>query len=356
MENSAFASALISWYQEHHRKLPWRQTRDPYKIWLSEVILQQTRVSQGLPYYLSFCENFPRIFHLARASEQEVLRLWQGLGYYSRARNLHRCAKWVVNKYQGQFPDNYQQLISLPGIGDYTASAIASFAFGKPTPVIDGNVFRVLSRVFGIEDDISIPKTRKVFKDISAALMRGARPDQYNQAIMEFGALTCTPRNPKCYSCPFTGYCKAHSSGTQLSFPVKSKKVRVRHRYFYYYVIKSGRSLLLKRRQQKDIWQGLYDFMLLEPGSETDPLELLDHHMPNVCWTKGIEVGEPSATFRHKLTHQQINACFVVVETGDKRTFNHWKLTFELKEFNLSEVHRLPKPILINNYLKADIF
>ena len=356
MENPTFTSTLINWYRERHRDLPWRRTRDPYKIWLSEVILQQTRVSQGLPYYNSFCESFPTISDLAKASEQQVLRIWQGLGYYSRARNLHRCAKLVVEKHQGQFPGTYQELIQLPGIGDYTASAIASFAFKQATPVIDGNVFRVLSRLYGIRDDIAAARTRSTFKRLASKLMRGAPPDQFNQAIMEFGALQCTPNQPHCHQCPFAGYCQAQLENIQHLLPVKTKKVSAKKRYFYYYVIKSGGHLLLKKRERKDIWQGLYDFMLVESDSKTDPIELLASKMPEQSMLDQMLIGEPSAEYRHKLTHQHINARFLEVETLDEAAFDCWQQAFDLQAYSMHEVDQLPKPILIDNYLKADIF
>ena len=356
MENSSFASSLLSWYQEHKRDLPWRNTKEPYKIWLSEIILQQTRVAQGLPYYLAFCENFPGVSDLANASEQEVLRLWQGLGYYSRARNLHRCARLIVEKYQGRFPTDYQELVALPGIGDYTASAIASFAFKKPTPVVDGNVFRVLSRIFGIKEDITLQKTKNIFRNYSAKLISGSPPDLYNQAIMEFGALHCTPAQPKCFDCPFSNYCQAFEHQSQHQFPVKTKKTAVRNRYFYYYVVKSGQYLLMKKRERKDIWQGLYDFFLVEHNGATDPIPLLASNLPDGLWLDQVEISEPSVTYRHKLTHQLIQAQFLVVEPRDHQTLVDWKQVFGLKKFDVEEVLDLPKPILINNYLKEDIF
>ena len=261
-----FANKLISWYQDNQRDLPWRHTRDPYKIWLSEVILQQTRVSQGLPYYQSFVAHFPEVFDLANATEQQVLRLWQGLGYYSRGRNLLKCARMVVEELDGKFPNNYMQLLELPGIGEYTAAAIASIAFKEAVPVVDGNVFRVVSRVLGISDDIAVASSRKVFFNYSKQLMMDAPPDLYNQAVMEFGALHCTPKQPKCDSCPLSLTCYAFQNSRQHQFPVKSKKVKVRNRDFYYLVIKSGASYLLNKRASGDIWQGLYDFYLIEGG------------------------------------------------------------------------------------------
>jgi A/G-specific adenine glycosylase len=356
LENSSFAFTLISWYQENKRNLPWRDTVDPYKLWLAEIILQQTRVAQGLPYYYKFCNAFPTIDDLANAPEQSVLRLWQGLGYYSRARNLHRCAQVIVSQYNGIFPHSYQELITLPGIGDYTASAIASFAFGLPTPVVDGNVFRVLSRVFGVKDDISLQRSRKVFRDLSLELMGDAPPDQFNQAIMEFGALHCTPGKPKCLDCPFNHYCQAYKLGKQNEFPVKSKRTNVRQRFFYYFVLKSGSCVLMKKRQPGDIWQGLYDFMLVEPELESDPFNLLAEILPISTSFDQLIVNEPSSPYSHKLTHQLIRARFIQVELPDSMTLAHWKKRLKLDEFEVDQIHHLPKPILIDNYLKAHLF
>jgi len=351
-----FATTLLSWYRYHRRDLPWRQTRDPYKIWLSEVILQQTRVAQGLPYYLAFIEQYPTVNDLAAASEQEVLRLWQGLGYYSRARNLLRCARLVVNEYTGKFPQSYSQLLQLPGVGDYTAAAIASIAFKESVPVVDGNVFRVLSRVFGIREDIAAAASRKVFKKRSSLEMGQAPPDLYNQAIMEFGALQCTPNQPGCKDCPLSSGCYAFTNNCQTRLPVKSKKVKVRDRFFYYLVIRSGSSYLLNKRTNKDIWQGLYDFYLLEQGNETDPLKLLEQNLPKLNGMGDLQVGEPSVVYQHKLSHQNISAQFIPIDSRTDRAFEEVKASLKLIEFEASDLHDLPKPILINNYLKADIF
>ena len=356
MENSSFTSTLISWYQEHKRDLPWRDTRDPYKIWLSEIILQQTRVAQGTPYYFSFLETYPTVQDLAQASEQEVLRLWQGLGYYSRARNLHKCAKTIVDKYHGGFPSSYQELVKLPGIGDYTASAIASFAFQQPTPAVDGNVFRVLSRIFGVAEDITKQKTRKVFRDLSYSLISQTSPDTYNQALMEFGAIQCTPLAPKCNTCPFQSECVAFQTGKQQEFPVKSKRVKVRNRYFYYLVLKSDAGLLMKPRESKDIWQGLYDFFLIEPSKKSDPYHLLSDYLPQGANLEQLRIEDPTAPYLHKLTHQHIHATFIPIELRDQAMVKLCKEKLFLEEFDLSEIPQLPKPILIDNYLKADIF
>ena len=230
---TTFAPRLIEWYRRHGRNLPWRHTRDPYRIWLSEVILQQTRVRQGMPYYHAFVEKFPTVNDLAAASEQEVLRLWQGLGYYSRARNLHETARIVAQKHNGVFPGNYAGLLTLKGVGPYTAAAIASFAFGEQVGVLDGNVYRVLARLLGIETDIATPKAKNEFTRAAAALVPADEPDTYNQAIMEFGAIQCTPVAPDCLLCPFQAECVAYNTGRQHELPVKSKKGSVKNRFFH---------------------------------------------------------------------------------------------------------------------------
>src|SRR6185369_7763226 len=222
MRKDFFSSMIIDWYHANHRNLPWRATIDPYKIWLSEVMLQQTRVAQGLPYYERFVCSFPTVFDLAMATEQNVLRLWQGLGYYSRARNLHRCAKEVVEKFNGHFPNSFNELSKLPGIGDYTAAAIASIAFRQPVAVVDGNVYRVLARVFGIEKDITSGEGKKHFFSFANELINKERPDLFNQAVMEFGALHCVPKKPKCGECIFSKSCEANQRNLQAVLPIKS--------------------------------------------------------------------------------------------------------------------------------------
>ncbi len=354
--NPVFTRDLIVWYQQNQRKLPWRLTKDPYKIWLSEIILQQTRVAQGLPYFERFVETFPTVQDLARAPLQQVLRLWQGLGYYSRARNLHNCALEVVQRYQGTFPSRYKDLIQLPGIGDYTASAIASFAFDLPEPVVDGNVFRVMSRVFGITLDISLASTRKEFKKLGSQLIDKHQPDVYNQAIMEFGALHCTPKQPKCATCIFADFCYAQTEHQQGMLPVKQKKPSVRNRYFNYYLIRYQNRILMKERLKKDIWKGLYDFLLLEDLSAQPPLDCLERKLPHDALMNAIEVQEPSALYKHKLSHQHIHARFLELQLQNEKDFEAWGRAFSLMDFDLQEVHLLPKPILIDNYLKAAIF
>jgi A/G-specific adenine glycosylase len=222
----AFSYQILSWYRANPRELPWRGTADPYKIWLSEIILQQTRIAQGTPYYLKFVAAFPTVQDLATASEEEVLRLWQGLGYYSRARNLHACAKSIWFEHGGKFPDTYQKLLLLKGVGSYTASAISSFAFGEAKAVVDGNVFRVLARFFGISTDIASPKAKKEFEGLANQLIPHQNPGEYNQAIMDLGATVCKPRQPICGACPFQQKCMAFGMGQVEQFPVKSKKIK----------------------------------------------------------------------------------------------------------------------------------
>src|SRR5690606_37029166 len=270
-----FSNKIVKWYSDNFRPLPWRETTDPYKIWLSEVILQQTRVAQGLPYYQQFVSRYPSVQHLASASEQEVLRLWQGLGYYSRARNLHQCAKLVAGQYNGRFPTSAQGLETLPGIGHYTAAAIASISFGERVAVLDGNVYRVLARVFGIDTPINTPQGLKVFSTLANELVPKANPAVHNQAVMEFGALFCTPRNPTCDDCPLRRSCVAYQRNMVDLLPVKRAKKKSRNRYFFYVVLENNNALLMRKRLEKDIWQGLFDFPLVERSRPVKPQTLI---------------------------------------------------------------------------------
>ena len=260
--SSKFASVLLKWYEEHKRSLPWRDTKDPYRIWISEIILQQTRVVQGYDYYLRFLERFPDVFVLAAASEDEVMQQWQGLGYYSRARNLHAAAKTIAAL--GHFPTTYEEIRTLKGVGDYTAAAISSFAFGLPTAVVDGNVYRVLARHFGIFTPIDTTMGKRVFRELAQQLLDEQHPGDYNQALMDFGALQCTPQSPQCTDCPLANTCVAFSTDSVDQLPVKSKKTEVKTRYFVYLYIRCEGKILLHRRGAGDIWQGLYEPPLFE--------------------------------------------------------------------------------------------
>ncbi len=348
INQSAFSKKLIRWYHLNKRELPWRDSSDPYHIWLSEIILQQTRVDQGLPYYLKFTEQYPSIFDLANAPEVEVLRLWQGLGYYSRARNLHQCAKTVVEKYNGVFPADIKTLKSLKGIGDYTAAAIGSIAFKIPEPVIDGNVFRVIARYFDINEDISDSKTRGTFQNLLRKLIPAKNPDDFNQGLMEFGALHCTPKKPKCDDCIFSDECIANQLDLQSELPVKTKKVKIKNRSFQYIIFLYQQRIYMKQRTGKDIWEGLFDFHLIE-GHKGSLEELFSEKQ-----IESLVILDSSSEYRHVLTHQRINATFVVVEIQDFEPFS--ELLSEMEAFNENEILNLPKPKLIDNYLKEHFF
>ncbi len=338
----------MEWYQANHRQLPWRETNDPYKIWLSEVMLQQTRVAQGLPYYERFIKSLPTVFDLAKAPEQNVLRLWQGLGYYSRARNLHRCAKVVAKNLLGKFPETFEELKQLPGIGEYTAAAIASIAFREPVAVVDGNVFRVLSRLFGIETDIASNEGKKQFSSLANKLIDKDRPDLFNQAVMEFGALHCLPKNPQCATCVFSKSCEANKRNLQFLLPVKSKKLKVRARYFYYFIISKDNKTLLRKREGRDIWQGLYDFYLIEASRKQKSEKLMAQ---DKFLAKATIVRE-SETFKHILSHQKLLVKFVELELSMTKKFEQQAKQLGLKFFTPKEIARLPKPILIANHLQ----
>lgn len=351
MEAKLFANQIIKWYQYHKRDLPWRNTKNPYKIWLSEIILQQTRVAQGLPYYKKFVTTYPGVFELATASEVEVLRLWQGLGYYSRARNLHACAKMIVAEYGGEFPNTYEELLQLKGVGKYTAAAIASFAFDKPHAVVDGNVYRVLSRVFGMHEDIASSGGAKAFERKANELILGDTPADYNQAIMEFGAMQCSPAAPACGLCPLSLECYAFNHNAQQRLPVKSKKIKVRDRHFNYLVFRRGDFYFLKERGPNDVWQGLYDFHLIESKTSIDIAELMT--LVQEAVSDDFILEDQSKVYKHILTHQRIFATFYLVEVQNEFAFFE---TRSLKAYTVEEMKLIPKPILIHKYLEEEIF
>ncbi|MGQ0829470.1 MAG: A/G-specific adenine glycosylase, partial [Bacteroidota bacterium] len=263
-----FSDKIIVWYNKNKRDLPWRNTTDAYLIWLSEIILQQTRVDQGMNYYLKFAKEFPSVKHLAKANDEKVMKLWQGLGYYSRARNLHTTAKTITDKYQGKFPNKYADILSLKGVGEYTAAAIASFAFNKPHAVVDGNVYRVLARVFGIITPIDSTQGKKEFYQLANQLINKKEPAAHNQAIMELGAIQCKPVNPDCSVCVLNTMCFAYFKKRVTEFPVKSKTTKVRNRYFNYVVLHYKGTIAINKRGEKDIWTNLYDFPLIETAKE----------------------------------------------------------------------------------------
>ena len=337
-----FTSKLLAWYAQYKRDLPWRHSNDPYIIWLSEVILQQTRMAQGLPYYERFLAQYPTVKDLANANEDEVLKLWQGLGYYSRARNLHKAAKEVANQQNGIFPNTYKKLIALPGVGPYTASAIASICFDAPTAVVDGNVYRVLARYFDVEIPINKPEGVRYFQELAQSLIDTKKPGIYNQAIMEFGALQCTPKQPLCTSCPLEENCQSRAKNTIGIRPQKIKAKAVKNRFFHYLVpFDSKQNTLLQRREGKDIWHGLYEFPLLEADCILTEKALKSHpDLPTWAttakWTKFED-----KVMTHKLSHQNLHTHFWILEEVEKSLPTPW-----------SDVPNFGVPRLIERFLQ----
>lgn len=341
----SFSNKLVLWYLQNKRDLPWRSTRNPYYIWLSEIMLQQTRVAQGLPYYLKFTETYPKVQDLAAAPEDEVLKLWQGLGYYSRARNLHATAKIVSEQLNGIFPNKYKDLLKLKGVGDYTASAIASICFNRAEAVVDGNVYRVLARVFGIATPINTTQGQKEFKAHAQQLINASQPGTYNQAIMEFGARHCTPQKPDCANCIFQNNCAALQNNTVAELPVKLKSKPVKKRHFNYIVMLSeNKKTLLQQRTGKGIWQQLYEFPLVETPEETS-LNNLKKLPQFKKLTKNLKV-ESITLYNekpvvHKLSHQHLHTKFWIVEVVE---------TFK-SAIPISEIDSYAVPVLIENFV-----
>lgn len=311
-----FSNSLTKWYLQNKRDLPWRNTQNPYFIWLSEIMLQQTRVAQGMPYFYSFTTAFPTVFDLANASEEQVLKLWQGLGYYSRARNLHKTAQYIAFELDGIFPSSYIDLLKLKGVGEYTAAAIASFSYNEKVPVVDGNVFRVLSRYFDIESDISLLSTKKEFTALASELISKENPALFNQAIMEFGAMQCVPKNPNCDICIFNSSCMALQKKKVSQLPVKSKKLKVTKRYFNYIVfLDENQKTIIQKRSDKGIWHNLYEFPLIETQKE-ESFEAISNQIQDLIYNdnKIVSVREwNSKSIIHKLSHQHLYIKFQIV-------------------------------------------
>ncbi len=311
-----FLPKIYRWYSIHKRDLPWRETKDPYKIWLSEIILQQTRVAQGMKYYRKFTEEFKSIENLAVASEDTVLKLWQGLGYYTRARNLHSMAKFIVKNYNGKFPNSYDKIIQLKGIGPYTAAAISSIAFDLPYPAIDGNIYRIFSRYFGISEPIDSEKGKKEIQQIAADLMPRKNAGLHNQALMDFGALQCVPKSPDCKICPVFNSCFAAQNGIVSQLPVKHKKTKQRKRYFYYYLVESSDVILMQKRTNNDIWKNLYQIPLVESETELKEIEFLNKNNPFRQYTD-VTIKQILGVKKHLLSHQIIYATLIHLQTND---------------------------------------
>ena len=340
-----FHNKLIIWYLENKRDLPWRKTKNPYHVWLSEIILQQTRVAQGLPYYLAFVDAFPTVFDLAKAPQEKVLKLWQGLGYYSRARNLHASAQYVSETLNGHFPTTYQGLLKLKGVGDYTASAIASICFNEPEAVVDGNVYRVLARVFGIETPINSTAGKKEFKQLAQQLIQTNDPGMYNQAVMEFGARHCVPQNPNCNTCIFANRCEAYKENKVASLPVKLKKAKTKKRYFnYLVVITKDNKTVLKQRTGKGIWRQLYEFPLIESDQETSE-EALKKMKPFKEFSEKATIDSVTlyndSLIVHKLSHQHLYTRFWIVEVSE----------IQMNTVAFSEIENYAVPVLVENFI-----
>ncbi|MFC3334523.1 A/G-specific adenine glycosylase [Flavobacterium palustre] len=342
-----FYNLLIKWYLQNKRDLPWRNTTNPYHIWLSEIMLQQTRVAQGMPYFLSFTTAFPTVFDLANADEEKVLKLWQGLGYYSRARNLHKTAQYIAYELNGVFPATYKDLLQLKGVGEYTAAAIASFSYNEAVPVVDGNVFRVLSRYLDVETDIALASAKKEFAALAFELMPKDNPAIFNQAIMEFGALQCVPKNPDCTICVFNDSCAALQKKKVDQLPVKLKKLKVRNRYFNYLMLSDAEEkTLIQKRTSKGIWRNLYEFPLIETDKEED-FEFVSNAVQQESFFANPIISMRACNEKsivHKLSHQHLHIKF-------------WKLNVKgVVENGIAkeDLSQYPFPIVIHNFIESE--
>ncbi|WP_316842982.1 A/G-specific adenine glycosylase [Pedobacter gandavensis] len=345
----SFQREIVKWYSIHKRELPWRDTTDAYVIWLSEIILQQTRVEQGLPYFQRFLQNYPTVNDFANATEAQVLKLWQGLGYYSRGRNMLFTARLIQEKFESIFPSKYEELILLKGVGEYTAAAISSFSANESRAVLDGNVFRVLSRYFGLETAINSTEGKKEFTALANELIEGQNPSIYNQAIMEFGALMCKPKSPDCSSCPVQSGCYARANDRVNVLPLKLKKLKKRTRYFNYFVCQDAENLLVKKRIAGDVWQELYDFPLIE--TEKNYLEDQGNFLSELKNSFGSDcLISPISVQKHLLTHQTIYVQFFVL---DNYIIN-FKKDAEIKWVSLAEFEELPQPKVITNFMNSN--
>jgi len=322
-----FSDDIIHWYHNNKRDLPWRNTTDAYTIWLSEIILQQTRVEQGMPYFYRFLERYPTVADFAAANEDDVLKLWQGLGYYSRGRNMLTTARLVNELYKGAFPNQYEQLIKLKGIGEYTAAAISSFSTNEAKAVVDGNVYRVLARYFGISEPINSTRGKKLFQETANSILNHDHAGLHNQAMMELGAMICKPKNPACGICPVNTGCYAflHNASTQL--PVKLKTVKVRERYFNYILITDGDKVLMNKRGMKDIWANMYDLPLIETSEKLDPYEVLQLSEAIEYFGNDAEVIEVSGPHKHVLTHQRLKVNFIILKSKEIKLKQDWFYT-----------------------------
>jgi A/G-specific adenine glycosylase len=341
------AKNLLKWYEINKRDLPWRQVSDPYKVWVSEIILQQTQVIQGLAYYNRFVNQYPTVKDLAEAPFDAIMLLWQGLGYYSRARNMHEAAKFILKEYNGTFPDEYLKIRQLKGIGDYTAAAIASFSFNLPYAVVDGNVYRFLSRFFGISTPIDSTEGKKYFQKLANELLPHKKAAEYNQAIMEFGALYCRPVNPDCMNCIFQNKCEAFAKNEVKNLPVKSKKVKTKNRYFNYIILTYKGQVYINKRSKNDIWKGLYDFFLIESAEALKSGQVLKNiELKKILNGKKYTLKSVSHEYKHILTHQILYVKFFHIESGTALAYK------PLIKVKLNELSSFAFPKVIDKHLK----
>lgn len=351
-ENDKLISNLLQdWYQKNKRCLPWRETQEAYSVWISEIILQQTRVNQGYSYFLRFTERFPDIKSLAEAPEDDVLKIWQGLGYYSRARNMHAAAKQIMEKFHGVFPTSHHDILSLKGIGEYTAAAIASIVYNLPHAVVDGNVYRVLSRLFAIEAPIDTASGKKIFAEIAQSVLDEQNPGIHNQALMELGALICTPQQPKCTECPLRDFCLAFEKKTPMAFPVKKRKATQTERFFNYFHIEQHGFTYLSKRNKADIWKNLYEFPLIETNKQCDLLGLQSvDKFSRLFPSSGNFLFTHKLRLKHVLSHRIIHADFYFVELDSKTIFEPQGKYIKIRSQALSDY---PVSRLIHKYLET---
>lgn len=349
--NLIIGSLLLNWYKKNRRDLPWRNSRDPYSIWIAEIILQQTRVNQGWEYFLRFVERFPNVQTLANADEEDILKLWQGLGYYSRARNLHAAAKQIMTQFNGKFPKTHADIISLKGVGEYTAAAIASIAYNQPYAVVDGNVFRVLSRLFSIETPINTSAGKKIFTEMAQSILHPQFPGEHNQALMDLGSMVCTPTKPLCTECPLQNLCLAYQQNGTTQFPVKMGKTAIKNRYFHYFHIISNGKTYIRKRNKSDVWKNLYEFPLIETAKQTDfpvlsnlkEFKELFALFPTLKIDKKLQV-------KHVLSHQHIHTVFYRIEIDSQ---NMQFLQQNYLEIAENDLHDYPVSRLIHKYLET---
>lgn len=345
-----FSEILLEWFAEHGRNLPWRNSDNPYHIWVSEVILQQTRVSQGMSYYLAFIERFPTVQALADAPLDDVMKCWQGLGYYTRARNLHKGAQLVMSKYGGIIPDEYSELIKIPGLGPYAAGAVASFAFHRPEPAIDGNVYRVLSRIFGVFDSPGKAAGKRAFRTLTLELMDKERPQEFNQALLDFGALQCTPGRPNCGICPFRGMCYAEENDLQMALPRREREVRLRVRHLHFIVLIWRGDTFIELRQGKDIWHSLYQFPLVESEGPLSVEDVLRREEVAELAGEGFKLLHVSEERRQLLSHQELFARFYIIEPS----ILPYATLDGYRRVPLEDLEEYQVPVMIENYLVAE--